>query len=77
MQDRIVYEAIGSLPKNIWKLSVYSLSGAENFLESQVEKTVTRENSILVSNRARFFKEAVADGGLFRGKAMSGGIGRC
>jgi hypothetical protein len=41
------------------------LSGAENFLESQIEKTVTRENSIRVSTCARFLREAEADGGLF------------
>jgi predicted nucleic acid-binding protein len=41
-----------------------ALSGAENLLESQVEKTVTRENSILVSTCSRFLRAAAAEGGL-------------
>lgn len=52
------------------------LSGAENFSESQAEKTVTRENSIRVSNWARFLIEAVASGGLGRGKIANCGSGR-
>ncbi len=52
------------------------LSGAENFLESQDEKTVTRENSILVSNSIRFFTDAVAGGGLLRGNVLNRGMGR-
>jgi hypothetical protein len=52
------------------------LSGAENFSESQVGKTVTRENSIRVSKSFRFLSEAEADGGLRRGKLAKLGIGR-
>jgi hypothetical protein len=53
-----------------------SLSGAENFLESQVEKTVTRENSIRVSKCDRFLREA-AGGGLFCAEVANLGMGRC
>jgi predicted nuclease of restriction endonuclease-like (RecB) superfamily len=59
------------------RFSAAYLSGAENFLEYQVEKTVTRENSMRVSKCARFFKEAAAGGGLFRGKVANEGMGRC
>ncbi len=34
------------------------LSGAENFLAAYAGKTVTRENSIRVSMRSRFFNDA-------------------
>ncbi|AUB35216.1 hypothetical protein COO91_01088 [Nostoc flagelliforme CCNUN1] len=51
-------------------------SGAENFLESQVEKTVTRGNSIRVSKYSRFLREAEAGGGLRRGKIAKLGRGR-
>jgi hypothetical protein len=55
---------------------VFILSGAENFLESQVENTVTRENSIRDSNCCRFLIEADAGGGLRRGKGTKLGSGK-
>ena len=58
-------------------INVIALSGAENFLESQVEKTVTLENSTLVFNCAHFLREAGAGGGLLRGKVANRGMGRC
>jgi hypothetical protein len=66
------------LPYHSVARTLMYLSGAENFLESQVENTVTvtRENSIRESNCCRFFIEAEAGGGLRRGKGTKLGSGR-
>jgi len=75
LQTRKVHEL--TLHQDIEQLLLRTLSGAENFLESQAEKTVTRENSIRVSNCACFLREAAAGGGLFCGKVANLGMGRC
>ncbi len=51
------------------------LSGAENFLKSQDENVVTRENSMRHSNCWRLRRDAQAAGGLRRGIASSEGRG--